>query len=198
MTKGNKMKDEIIYILDRSGSMMTIIDDAIGGFNANLKEQKDVGDANVTVVLFDNEYETLYDRVPINEVPEMTRKTYVPRGSTALLDAVGRTVSNIKSSLSSCCKECGPRKVSVVIVTDGKENASREFNRDTIKEMLKHQQEEHDWQVLFLAANQDAISEGGSMGVYAPCSLDFASTPEGVRNVYKQSSARLRSYRTSK
>ena len=192
-----KAKDEIVYILDRSGSMASIIDDAIGGFNTNLKEQKEVGDANVTVVLFDDQYEVVHDRVPIGDVPEMTNRTYVPRGMTALLDAVGRTVSNMSSKLADHCKQCGPAKVSVVVITDGMENASREFNRTTIKEMLEHQQKEHDWQVLFLAANMDAIAEGGSLGIPKVACMNFAHSGEGVRRAYASSARGMTSYRTS-
>lgn len=178
--------------------MNSIIGDAIGGFNANLKEQKAVGDANVTVVLFDHEYKVLYDRVPIERVPDMTEKTYVPRGQTALLDAIGRTVSTMRNRFHEECQHCRLTKVSVVIITDGIENASREFARQQICDMLEHQQKKHDWQVLYLAANQDAITEGALLGVAAINAVNFAPTGKGVRRAYATSSGHLRSYRTSK
>lgn len=162
------MKDNftsINVVLDRSGSMGGFTGDTIGGFNTFLKEQKAVpGEALFTLALFDHEYTLIHDCVPIAQVPELTNTTYVPRGSTALLDALGRTITATGAKLAAMKEEDRPSKVLFVVITDGEENASREFIHAKIMEMIKHQTEVYKWQFIYLGANQDAIQAGNKMG----------------------------------
>ena len=130
--------NEIICILDRSGSMASVATDAIGGFNQFLKDQKELpGEASLTVVLFDNKYELLHENTPINDVPDLNFKTYVPRGMTALLDAIGKTIDETGKRLKNTPEDQRPEKVIVSILTDGFENASCKYDKSKIKEMIE-------------------------------------------------------------
>jgi hypothetical protein len=167
---------DITVVLDRSGSMESVRDDTIGGFNRFVEDQKAVpGDAVLTLVQFDNEYEFVHRAAPIKEVPSLDRKTFVPRGSTALLDAIGRAIGETGSRLDGMAEDARPDKVFFVIITDGHENASREFRREKILEMIGHQQSVYSWQFVFLGANQDAIQAGASIGVPTANTLSYAS-----------------------
>lgn len=180
-------KCEIIVIADRSGSMAAIQDDAIGGFNTFLKEQKKVdGEAVMTYVQFDSKYEPVFKRKPLQEVEPLTRETFSPRGMTALHDAIGRTVKN--GDGGHICKECGQHdeKKIVVIITDGQENSSTEWNLKTVNELITKKREAG-WEFLFLAANQDAMVEGVKMGVAAANTQSYVFTGDGVRSVYSTS-----------
>jgi hypothetical protein len=173
---------EIAYILDRSGSMQSLASDAIGGFNSFLKSQKETeGRANFTLVLFDHEYLVPHKNLDIQQVPDLDERTYVPRGNTALLDAIGRTVDELGSYLASLPEERRAEKVIVAIFTDGLENASTRYSRERVSEMIKHQQEKYNWEFLFLAANQDAIATAATLSIPAPQAMHFAATPAGVR-----------------
>jgi hypothetical protein len=174
MTKPNFV--EIVVVLDRSGSMETVRTDTIGGFNAFIEEQKKnkVGDVKVSLFQFDNVYETVYNGKPINEVPALTKDTFVPRGMTALLDAVGRAITDVGARLAQTPEEERPSLVIFVILTDGQENASKEFKIEKVKEMIKHQTESYSWQFVFLGADQDAF-QAAQMGIGSSNTFNYVS-----------------------
>ena len=162
----NKKLTEIAYILDRSGSMQPLVESAISGFNTFLKDQQETpGEANFTLVLFDDEYLLHADRSPIAEVRPLDANTYVPRACTALLDSIGRTIDNIGNKLSKIPKKDRPGKVIVAIYTDGYENASTDYTVQKISKMIRHQTDNYGWEFLFLAANEDAIATAASYGI---------------------------------
>lgn len=180
---------EIVVVLDRSGSMGIIKSDAIGGFNHFLKEQKaQKGKAYLTMAQFDDEYEMVHDHVLLANVPDLTDKTYQPRNTTALLDAIGKTI----------CKadELKAKQVAFVILTDGMENASREYTRSQIFDLIKDRKDKG-WLFIFLAANQDAIAAGGAIGIAPGQALNFAHTGKGTRAAYGASGQSVTSYRAS-
>ncbi len=157
---------EIIVVLDRSGSMESMKSDAIGGFNAFIeKQKKQPGEARVTVALFDNEYELLENGTDINKVKPLTNVTYVPRGSTGLLDAIGRSINDVASRIKKAPRIDRPERVIMIVITDGHENASREFRHDTITEMLKKQREDHKWEVLFIGADESSVKDASHIGL---------------------------------
>ena|ERR1700759_2404450 len=175
------MKVEIICITDRSGSMQTIRDDVIGGFNSFLKEQKAVpGEAKITFTQFDSDYEVVYQAKPIQEAPDLDAATFVPRGNTALMDAIGRTLNTQGERIA---KDGWAEKVIVCIITDGQENSSREFKQPQIKEMIEHAQK-NGWSFIFLAANQDAFAVGASYGISGATTQNFVATGAGTRAAY--------------
>jgi len=196
------MKDnltEIVAILDRSGSMNSIIDDAIGGFNTFLKEQKECdGEANMTVVLFDDKYEVLHDNVAIDNVVDMTSDTYTPRGMTALYDAIGKTVNTVGERLAKMDEKDRPAKVAVVIVTDGMENASKEFDHLKVSSMIEKQKNDYSWEFIFLSSDLDAVKNAQSFGVNVRNTKGFDNTGDGVRCAYSCASSSLKSYRGGK
>lgn len=186
MSKNKKKHDDVIMIIDRSGSMGSIRQDAEGGVNSFIDEQKEVDKkTKLTLAEFDHDYNLLYDRANIDEVAQYK---LVPRGTTALLDAIGRTLTQFKD------KKIKGKKV-VVIVTDGGENASRDFSRDDIFEMITKLKEK-DWQFMFLAANQDAIAAGGSIGIDPNATINFAATGDGAKDAYYAASVYASSLRT--
>ncbi len=157
---------ELVFILDRSGSMHGLEQDTIGGFNSMLAKQKaEAGDAYVTTILFDNRIRVLHDRLPLQSVPEMTRKDYTLGGSTALLDAVGSTIRHITRIHKYTPVGHVPEKTLFVIITDGMENASREYTYDKVKQLIEHEQTKYGWEFLFLGANIDAATEGARFGI---------------------------------
>jgi hypothetical protein len=175
-------KTHIICILDRSGSMSSIMSDSIGGFNTFLKQQKELPDeATITVVLFDDKYELLYDNVDIKKAEELTDKTWYPRGMTALYDAIGKTINNEKANFAKLGDE-KPAKVLVCIVTDGLENASKEYKKDVIKKLIKSCEDE-DWNFIYLAANQDAMTVGSGFGISTSNTYTYSATEDGVANM---------------
>jgi len=175
-------KTHIICILDRSGSMSSIMSDSIGGFNTFLKQQKELPDeATITVVLFDDKYELLYDNVDIKKAKELTDKIWYPRGMTALYDAIGKTINNEKANFVKLGSE-KPSKVLACIVTDGLENASKEYNKDAIKKLIKSCEDE-DWNFIYLAANQDAMTVGDSFGISVGNTYTYTATTVGVDNM---------------
>lgn len=176
---------EIVNIIDRSGSMASIRKDAIGGFNTFLQEQKSFpSEARVTLVLFDHEYLVIHDGVPIQDTPDLNEFTYVPRGRTALYDAIGRTILTIGNRLSETPEEERPEKVIISILTDGEENSSTEFTADQIKEMITHQQEVYKWDFIYLAANQDAFEVGCAMGISEASTMSFEASGAGILQGY--------------
>lgn len=159
----NKNLTEVVVVLDRSGSMSSTKTDAEGGLNTLIEEQKKgVGDVNFTLIQFDDVYEVVYDGVPIKDVKPFT---LVPRGWTALHDAIGKAVNTTGERLAKMKEEDRPGLVYLMIITDGGENSSKEFTKSKIKEMLERQQNEYSWKVDFLGSNQDGFAEGTSMGI---------------------------------
>lgn len=191
------MKSEIICIIDRSGSMASIANDAIGGFNTFLEDQKKVeGEATLTFVQFDTEYEVIHENKPLNDVPILDNKTFQPRGATALLDAVGKTIDNTGKRLSNTPESNRPDKVIIAILTDGEENSSKQYNLSKIKEMIQHQKEKYQWEFIFLGANQDAFAEAAKIGIDVNDTFNFASTGKGIRSAYDNMTRSVTSYRT--
>ncbi len=183
---------EIAFVLDRSGSMNPIAADAIGGFNTFLAAQQALpGQARLTLVLFDHEYLVPHNNVDIHAVPPLDATTYVPRGMTALLDAVGRTIDDAGARLAATPEAERPAKVIVAILTDGQENASRDYTFVKVAAMIKHQQEKYSWEFVFLAANQDAIAAAGALSIREQDAIAFAATPQGVRQAHMAVSDRV-------
>lgn len=157
---------ELVFILDRSGSMSGLEKDTIGGFNSMLeKQRKEPGNAMVSTILFDNEAEVIHDRVALANVPDLTDKEYFVRGCTALLDAVGGAIHHIGNVHKYARKEDVPKKTLFVITTDGMENASRRYTYDKVRHMIEHQKEHYGWEFLFLGANIDAVAEARRFGI---------------------------------
>lgn len=191
------MKTDIVMILDRSGSMERIAADTIGGVNKFLTDQKAVpGEATFTLVQFDDRYEVPYDAVPIARAEPLTAQTFVPRGSTALLDAIGRAIDDAGNRLKAMAASALPDKVVCVIVTDGQENASLHFKRKDIFDKITHQRDIYKWEFVFLGANQDAIAEAGALGIGAAAAMNYAATASGTSASYGAVSANLRAMRT--
>ena len=177
---------ELVFILDRSGSMYGLEQDTIGGFNAMLEKQKQqAGDAFVTTILFDNEIKMLHDRLSLAAVSPMTDKDYTVRGSTALLDAVGSTIHHIARIHKYAHPDHKPEKTLFVIITDGMENASRKYTYETVKELIRHEQEKYGWEFLFLGANIDAAKEGARFGIAADRTATYLSDTEGTALNYE-------------
>lgn len=180
----NRNLTEIVFLLDRSGSMGGLENDTIGGFNAFIKKQRRYeGRTLVTTVLFDDRYEILWNGVDAEQV-ELTGKEYFVRGCTALLDAVGKTILEVGHRLSKSDEEKKPGKVIFVITTDGLENASREFTYAKVKELIKHQKEKYGWDFIFLGANLDAVKEAGSIGIAKENAYNFLATQAGIADMY--------------
>lgn len=171
---------ELVFILDKSGSMSGLESDTIGGFNAMLDKQKRVeGECFITTALFDNTYELLHDRLPIKAVKPITDNEYCVGGSTALLDAIGRTVHKIENAQKHLEAGYQAQQVLVVIITDGQENASREYTSDSIQNLIKAKQQEK-WEFLFLGANIDAIATASNLGIHASRAQSFHADSEGI------------------
>ena len=189
---------EIAVVLDRSGSMKSMAIEAVGGMNAFLESQQKLpGEAKLTLVLFDHEYIVAHSRRPIKEVPPLDDHTYVPRGSTALLDAIGRTINTIGERLDKTPYAERPGKVIVAILTDGLENASQEFKPKQIRSMIEHQREKYSWEFIYLGANQDAIEVGETIGIASGCAVTFNETPEGASEAFAAVNHTIGAYRAS-
>lgn len=187
------MNTEIIVITDRSGSMHTIADDVIGGYNNFIEEQRKVpGEARVTYVQFDHLYECVYEGKPLSAVPKLDVKTFQPRGSTALFDAVGRTLAEQRLRLLS---DPWADLVVVCILTDGHENSSREYTRQSVQQ-LTAEAETKGWKFVYLGANQDAFAVSKDLGMRKSSARTFKPDEEGVREVYAWSSQLLYAFRT--
>lgn len=175
---------EIIFIIDKSGSMAHLAADTIGGFNGFIASQKALdGKATLTTVLFDTTWKTLYDGVDIHEVKSMTNSDYVAYGGTAMLDAIGETINKVQDRHDELGSE-KPEKVLFVITTDGEENSSRKFNKAQIEKMIKHQTNGHGWEFMFLGANMDAVNEAASLGINSNRSVTYDYTSKGIDAVY--------------
>jgi Mg-chelatase subunit ChlD len=191
----------IAVILDRTGSMESIRDDTIGGFNAFLTEQKQQpGKATLTLVQFDSQdpYEVIHQVKTIKEVSELTKETYVPRASTPLLDAIGRGINDLEKCLADMKEDSRPSKVVFVVITDGQENASREFRRDQILKMITEKEKQNSWQFVFLSADLDAINDAMDHGFQAKAAMAFDQTGVGVKNAWASVSQNIANYRSSR
>ncbi len=176
---------ELVFILDRSGSMGGLESDTIGGFNGMLQKQKrEEGEANVTTVLFDDQIEIIHDRFPIDVLKPLTDEDYYVRGCTALLDAVGSTVKKVENIQKRLPEELKAENVIFVITTDGKENASQEYSANMVKKMIEKSQE-NGWQFLFLGANIDAVEEAEKLGIRKTHAASYKNDPKGVRLNYE-------------
>lgn len=177
---------ELVFILDKSGSMSGLESDTIGGFNAMLKQQQaEPGEAIVTTVLFDDDDELLHDRINIKGIRPITEKEYFVGGSTALLDAIGKTIHKIGNAQRHTSEEQRADKVMFVITTDGMENASHAYSYKTIKEMVGRQKEKYGWEFIFLGANIEAISTAEKFGISADRAANYHADSEGVRLNYE-------------
>ena len=177
---------EIVFILDRSGSMAGLEDDTIGGFNAMIEKQKgETGEAIISTVLFDHESQVVHDRVPLAQIRPMTRRDYYVRGCTALLDAVGGAIHHIGNVHKYAREEDRPEKTLFVITTDGMENASRKYGYDRVREMIHRQQERYGWEFLFLGANIDAAREAARFGIREDRAVNYHADSQGTCMVYE-------------
>ena len=177
---------ELVFILDRSGSMGGLESDTIGGFNSMLtKQQEQDGECRITTVLFDNEYEILHDRIDIKAVSPITEKEYFVRGATALLDAIGMTINKIGNTQKQTAEDYRAEKVLFVITTDGMENASREYTYDKIKSHIERQKSKYGWEFIFLGANIDAVEVANRIGIAKDRASNFHNDSEGIGLHYR-------------
>ena len=175
---------EIIFIIDKSGSMSHLAGDTIGGFNGFVEGQKALdGKATLTTVLFDTSYRTLHDGIDLREVKAMTSSDYIAGGGTAMLDAIGDTINKVQDRHDELGEE-KPENVLFVITTDGEENSSRKFTKSQIEKMIKHQTNGHGWKFMFLGANMDAVKEATSIGISSDYATNYTYTSKGVCDAY--------------
>ena len=190
---------EMVFILDRSGSMGGLEDDTIGGYNSLLEKQKHVeGEAIISTVLFDDEFEVLHNRINIKDVRSITKKEYYVRGTTALLDAIGRSIRKIISVYRHLKDDELPEKTVFIITTDGMENASREFSYSRVKEMIELEKNRYNWEFIFLGANIDAIAEAKRFGISYDRATNYRADKAGTNLHYEVISDTLRDLRVNK
>ncbi len=188
----------IVAILDRSGSMRGIAAETIDGFNSFIEKQREAaGQAMLTLALFDDQYELVYDGVDLKDVQPLSNKTYFARGWTALLDAVGRTINVTGAKLAAMAEEDRPSKILVLIMTDGEENYSKEFVTDRVKEMITHQRDVYSWEFVFIGANIDAIGTGASLGVAAAQSYAYTASSVGTKQLFDNVTKGTLKYRSA-
>lgn len=177
---------ELVFILDRSGSMAGLEQDTIGGFNAMIeKQRKEPGQALISTVLFDNETQVIHDRLPLDRVPALTEKEYYVRGCTALLDAVGGAIHHIGNVHKYAREEDVPERTLFVITTDGLENASRRYTYEKVKAMIEGQKAQYGWEFLFLGANIDAAREAARFGISADRAANYHADSAGTEVIYE-------------
>lgn len=189
---------EIVFILDRSGSMRGLEADTIGGFNGMIEKQKrEAGEALISTVLFDDVSEVLYDRVPVEKVTAMTEREYFVRGSTALLDAIGGAIHHIGNVYKYARDEDVPEHTLFVITTDGMENASRRYDSERVRQMIRRQKERYGWEFLFLGANIDAVETARHFGIGADRAVNYRADHEGTKLNYEVLSEAVSAVRCS-
>lgn len=195
----NNNTTELVFILDRSGSMSGLEKDTIGGFNSMLERQKqNEGQVLVSTVLFDNESTVLHDRVPLSEIREMTEKDYFVGGCTALLDAVGGAIHHIGNVHKYARKEDVPEHTLFVITTDGMENASHKYSADKVRSMITRQKEKYGWEFLYLGANMDAVEAAGNIGIGADRAVRYNCDDIGTNLNYRVLSEAVMTVRNGK
>ncbi len=188
---------ELVFILDRSGSMGGLEKDTIGGFNSLIeKQRREAGETLVSTVLFDHEQTVIHDRVPLDKLTPLTEKEYFVRGCTALLDTVGGAIHHIGNVHKYARAEDRPDKTLFIITTDGLENASRKYDYARVKDMIERQKEKYGWDFLFLGANIDSAAEARRFGIEAPCAVDYRADKEGTALNYEVLSDVVRSVRS--
>lgn len=176
---------ELVFLLDRSGSMSGLEHDTIGGFNGMIQKQRQLeGEVRVSTMLFDDRFDVIHDRLPIETISPLTEREYYVRGSTALLDAIGRSIRHIRKVRDRQAENERMNKVLFVITTDGMENASREFSAEYVKLLVERMQEKEQWDFLFLGANIDAIAAAEQVGIRADRSANFHADKKGIRSHY--------------
>lgn len=186
---------ELVFILDKSGSMSGLEKDTIGGYNSMLERQRGVdGECTITTVLFDQDYELLHDRIDLRAVRSITEKEYRVGGSTALLDAVGKTVYKIDTAQKNTAEAYRAEKVLFVIITDGEENSSRYYGASQIREMIRRQKE-RGWEFIFLGANMDAVETAGRYGIDADRAADYVPDHAGTELNFRMMSEAVSAYR---
>lgn len=174
---------EMVFILDRSGSMSGLESDTIGGFNAMIEKQKKLeGEAYISTVLFNNHSVVLHDRIPVQKIEPLTENDYSPSGCTALIDALGGAIKHISNAHKYAREEDVPAKTMFVVMTDGLENASHQYSADEVRDMVKEKQEKNGWEFLFLGANIDAVETARHYGIRADRSVNFHADRLGVQN----------------
>lgn len=189
---------ELVFILDRSGSMQGLEADTIGGFNAMLeKQKKEPGQAFVSTLLFDDQTQVIHDRVPLDRVKPMTERDYYVRGCTALLDAVGGAIHHIGNIHKYARPQDVPEHTLVVITTDGMENASRRYSLPQVKRMIQRQKERYGWEFIFLGANIDAVEAAGQLGIDPDRAANYHSDSAGTRLTFQSISCAVSSMRSS-
>lgn len=190
---------EIVFILDRSGSMSGLEKDTIGGFNSTIEKQKqEAGEAFVSTVLFNSSMEVLHDRVPLAEIAPLTEKEYFPRGSTALLDAMGNAIHHIGNVHKYAREEDRPEKTIFVITTDGYENSSCKYTSDRVKQMVERQKQKYGWEFIFLGANIDAIETARTFGIDESRAANFVNDEAGIGVMYEAQSCLMSDIRQSR
>lgn len=189
---------QIVCILDRSGSMRNLAGDTIGGYNSFLaKQRQEAGSAQVTTVLFDDKYDKIVDAVDLAKVPELTEREYYARGMTALLDAVGRTIMDTAGRFEQEGICPAKRRVLFMIMTDGKENDSKEYSRAAVKSMIEVATREYGWNFIFMGANIDSVAEAASIGINAKHAVDYDYSGSGVQESFDRMSAAASEVRES-
>lgn len=197
-TDKHPLRTELVFILDKSGSMSGLEDDTIGGFNSMLKRQKEeIGEATITTVLFDDHYELLHDRINIQSIAPITHKDYYVGGSTALMDAIGKTIHKINNVQKQTVAEYRADKVLFMITTDGMENASREYTSEKIKQMIQHQTEQDHWEFIFLGANIDAVDTANKYGIHPDHAVNYCADATGTELNYKAMNAVVSEFRST-
>lgn len=181
----NEATTILVSIIDRSGSMSGLEQKTIEGFNHFLKGQREVkGDVEVNTVLFDDQFEILHNKLPIQHVPAMTHEQYFTRGSTALLDAIGRSIHHIETRITHAEKRLAD-KIIFLIITDGMENSSRQYSFEIIRSLIKKHTKNDGWEFIFMGANMDAVKEAARYGIHANRSMNYRATEKGVEHVYR-------------